>query len=155
MNLNEALEQQNVSAIIEHLSSNGYKRQKEPFKSFLHYIYNKHIPSFLNTNGSDTSLYTLKGTKICDGYNRIVIGDYGAYVEFSKEQSNMKKFRVPQSQEFRFKAPYKDNVKFLWYTIFDNSNVKIYYQLRTVSYADYIPNMGYVSVMEVLDAPIV
>jgi len=35
-------------------------------------------------------------------------------------------------------------------TINDDSDIKIYHQMRTVAYADYLPDKYYVSVHEVL-----
>ena len=44
-----------------------------------------------------------------------------------------------------------NKVKYLWLTIKDNSCIKIYYQKKSVDYADYKPGMLYVSVHEVFD----
>ena len=45
--------------------------------------YIKNIPIDLNIIGDNIPLYTLEGTKICTAYDRIVVGDYGAFVEIS------------------------------------------------------------------------
>ena len=80
------------------------------------------LPEWCNMSGDTTKLETRSGTVIASGYNRIVIGDYGAFVEY------------------------------LWLTADDDSDVKVYDQKRSVEYADYKPGMLYVSVYEVFPA---
>lgn len=46
------------------------------------------LPEWCNVSGDTTKLETSNGTVIASGYNRIVIGDYGAFVEFSRAQAN-------------------------------------------------------------------
>ena len=108
-------------------------------------LYELNVPSFLSTI---QPLYTSADTLICSFFNRIVIGDYGAFVEFSPGQANRDVFCIAPGQEYRLEERYK-NCKYIWLTISDSSNVKIYYQKHTVTYADYIPGMYYVSVHEV------
>ena len=87
---------------------------------------------------------------ICNGYDRIVIGDYGAFIEFSEEHI-ASDFTIKAGQEYRVNdEKYKKNIKYIWLTIGDGSNIKIYLQKRKVSYADYKPKKYYVSVHEVL-----
>ena len=123
------------------------KELSEKFRN----LFNENIPSFLNVSGSITPLYTLNGTQICKGYDRIVIGDYGAFIEVSQEHiaSN---FIIKKGQEYRVNdEKYKNNVKYIWLTINDKSDIKIYFQKKKVSYADYKPKKYYVSVHEVSD----
>ena len=92
---------------------------------------------------------TLNGTVICDSYRRIVVGDYGAFIEFDAQYNNSS-FVVAPGQEYRINDErYSKNVKYIWLTINDGSNIKIYYQKKGVTYADYLPGMCYVSVHEV------
>ena len=81
---------------------------------------------------------------LATGYTRVVIGDYGAYIEINPEQINL--------DVIKYKWPGKPPrpVKYLW-MIPKNSkyNTKIYFQQARVSYADYKPNMYYVSPNEV------
>lgn len=111
-------------------------------------IYLNNIPTFLNINGSNIKLYTLNGTKICSSYERIVIGDYGAFIEI-KPSNFITKPIVKKGQEFRINNPKFPHIKYWWYTIDDGSNIKIYYQRKTVKYADYKENLCYISVYEV------
>lgn len=109
--------------------------------------FEENIPSFFQA-GNTQKLYTGNGSLICDGYERIVIGDYGAFVEFNVDQANKATFSVAKGQEYRISDPKYKNVKYYWYTINDGSNIKIYFQRRCVPYADYKPRMFYVSVHE-------
>lgn len=108
----------------------------------------ENIPVWLCVKGSNTPLFTKNGTKICDGYDRIVIGDYGAFVEFRSEPDETK-FVVQPGQEYRIDdKKYSDRVKYIWMTIDDGSGIKIYKQKKRVTYADYLPKRYYVSVHE-------
>lgn len=101
-------------------------------------------------SGDTISLETADGTVITNGYNRIVIGDYGAFVEFSRVQAYMRRLKIKEGQAYRVEDPrYAEHVKYLWLTANDSSNVKVYEQKRPVEYADYKPGMLYVSVYEV------
>lgn len=107
------------------------------------------IPPFLKDEVS-IPLYTTNGSLIAKGYFRIVVGDYGAFVEIDEADANTSLFTVAPGQEYRINDPkFSRHIKYEWYTIDDESNVKIYKQKRRVTYADYIPNKYYVSVHEV------
>lgn len=135
---------------IEYLLSKKYKYKPLPSDLSAKYrqFFLENIPRELSINGGTETLYTVKGSPICDGYDRIVIGDYGAFVEFSKSPYE---FIIKPGQEYRLNdKQYSNNVKYVWLTIDDESDIKIYYQKRTVLYADYKPRKFYVSVHEVL-----
>ena len=108
------------------------------------------IPCFLDVQGSPyTQLYTSCNTLICNGYDRVVVGDYGAFLELSEEQicANL---IIKKGQEYRVNdEKYKNNVKYVWLTVDDGSDVKIYLQKKGVAYADYQPGKYYISVHEV------
>lgn len=131
----------------------GYKPLTKELSEDFRKLYTENIPPFLNASGSINTLYTMNGSKVCNGYDRIVIGDYGAFIEFSQEHM-ASKFVIKKGQEYRVNdEKYKNNVKYIWLTINDRSDIKIYYQKKKVSYADYKPNKYYVSVHEVLNEP--
>lgn len=112
-------------------------------------LFLENIPDFLKAEGDNITLYTLNNSPICSKYNRIVVGDYGAFIEFEQEDI-CTPFCVKDGQEYRINNPnYSKNVKYLWYTINDGSDIKIYYQKRKVSYADYRRGKFYISVHEV------
>lgn len=110
-------------------------------------FFRANIPDWLKIDGADEPLYTSNGTMICESYERIVVGDYGAFVEFSCAKDY---FNIQRGQEYRLSERYK-NVKYIWLTIDDGSCVKIYHQRRGVLYADYMPCKFYVSVHEVFN----
>lgn len=111
------------------------------------------LPEWCNMSGDTTKLETRSGTVIASGYNRIVIGDYGAFVEFSRAQANARHLKIKEGQSYRIEDPrYAEHVKYLWLTADDDSDVKVYDQKRSVEYADYKPGMLYVSVYEVFPA---
>lgn len=108
------------------------------------------LPDWCIMTGDNNPLETACGTEIAKGYTRIVIGDYGAFVEMTTAQINMDKLHVKEGQAYRIEDPrYAEHVKYIWYTAADQSDVKIYLQKRSVEYADYKPGMIYVSVYEV------
>lgn len=123
-----------------------YKVLPEEISSAARYIYSVTMPYFLQEKSQP--LYTVNGTLICTSFDRVVIGDYGAYIEFSSNQANKDAYIIAPGQEYRL-SPRYSNVKYIWLTIDDESEVKIYYQRNTVKYADYQPNKYYVSVYEV------
>lgn len=89
--------------------------------------------------------------KISNSYDRIVIGDYGAFIEIDKKDMIKENIKIKEGEEYRiYDTRYSNNVKYFWYTTKDNSNIKIYYQRRKVNYADYKIDKYYVSVHEVL-----
>lgn len=112
-------------------------------------FYEEHIPSNLNVEGDEKKLYDLAGNLICRRYNRIVIGDYGAYVEFNGEDAYLDNFKIKEGQEFRLEKRY-EKCKYIWLTTRNtNSSTKIYLQTNPVTYADYIPGKYYISIAEI------
>ena len=86
------------------------------------------------------------GVLLCYNYDRIVIGDYGAFIEFSKPALPLE---CMPGQEYRmYDDRYKNKVKYDWLTT-EKHISKIYHQKRTVSYADYKVGKYYISVHEV------
>ena len=130
----------------------GYKPLDAELSVKYRSFFKDNIPDFLQDNTQ--TLYTSWGTPFCKGFTRIVIGDYGAFVEISEDEMIFPRWKleIPEDQEYRFRDKYKNKVKYLWYTIPDYSDIKIYYQQRRVKYADYKPGMYYVSVHEVYPA---
>ena len=124
-----------------------YKKLPEDISNQYRKLYRDNIPNYLDINGGGP-LYNKNGIKVCNSYERIVIGDYGAFVEFNTP--NTERYMIAPGEEYRIKeSKYADHIKYIWFTMTDNSNIKIYYQRRTVDYADYKPEMMYVSVYEV------
>lgn len=137
---------------IEAKLAEKYKYKPLPGDLSLKYrqFFLENLPEWISVNGAEKPLYTSKGTKIFDSYDRVVIGDYGAFIEFKDmPMSSGTIFVCKRGQEYRiFDPQYNTHVKYYWLTIEDGSNIKIYLQKRTVSYADYLPERYYVSVHE-------
>ena len=110
-------------------------------------LFSSNIPAELSITGANQPLFTSKGTKICSGYDRIVVGDYGAFIEFSEEQI-ASDFICKRGEEFRL-TDKRYNCKYIWLTLDDGSDIKIYHQLKTVKYADYKVGKYYISPHEV------
>ena len=113
--------------------------------------YRSALPEWCIVDGDKkAALYSLDGTLLCTGYERIVIGDYGAFIEIHPESIRKESLCCKQGQEYRFSdVRFSANVKYLWLTAKDKSDCKIYHQKKKVSYADYIPGMYYISPYEV------
>jgi hypothetical protein len=88
------------------------------------------------------SLYFLDGTQFSNGYERIVHGGRGAYVELTKEQ-----IVVSLKSHFNTKVPDEiipEPFYYHWLEPFGRKE-KIYWQIRTVKYADYKTGYYYIS----------
>ena len=97
----------------------------------------------LPENGCENfDLYTHRSEMISNGFERIVFGKRGPYIEFNKYQIDEKKLYVPKEQLYRFSDP---RVYYIEFRTTDESNTKVYYQLRTVAYADYKIGYFYIS----------
>lgn len=136
---------------VEALLAQKYKYKplsKDLSQKYRQY-FRENIPPVLSESGGIETLYTSFHSPICDGYDRIVIGDYGAFIEFSSLP--YMNYSIKSGQEYRvFDERYSKNVKYIWLTIDDGSDIKIYKQKKPVSYADYKPGKFYVSVHEVI-----
>lgn len=93
-----------------------------------------------------TEFMTPNGLLIATGYNRIVIGDYGAYIEFNDLQMNTHLLQP------KFNRNPDRHVKYIWLEPNDGSDVKVYHQQDTVAYADYLPGYYYISPSDVVYA---
>jgi len=96
---------------------------------------------------SDVHFYTKANTLIAVGYVRVVIGERGAYIEFTTEQLKHDVMIIPDDQKWRF-LPQFDHCYYHEYRTKDSSWVKIYHQRRTVAYANYRVGLWYISPLE-------
>lgn len=123
-----------------------YKKLPDNLSSIYREYFKNNIPSCLCIDGGNDILYTYSGTAICSNYDRIVIGDYGAFVEFSEPYVGTE-FVIESGQEYRINnEKYRKNVKYICLTVDDGSGIRIRYQKRPVLYADYLPGKYYVDV---------
>ena len=140
--------------IEELVKKYNYKKLPALESAQMRKYYQENLPQFLQDvlmkqEESVTELYSLSNTKICIGFERIVIGDYGAFIEFSQIQACKENFQCMEGQGYRYTEKYRNNVKYFWLTTKDSSRCKLYDQQRTVTYADYKAGYFYVSPYEV------
>lgn len=92
--------------------------------------------------GKRFGLYTKNSTLIANKYQRVVIGQRGPYVEFSKDEIQLNQLYIPKNQLYRLSDP---KIYYVEFRSNDTSNVKVYYQMRSVAYADYRIEYFYIS----------
>jgi hypothetical protein len=93
------------------------------------------LPSWCKLDGEEVSLVNVELTEIAYDYDRVVIGDYGAYVEISLASIRLDHLRNKWPGEPR------RTVKYIWLESQDAARTKVYEQRGTVGYADY--KVGY------------
>jgi len=127
-----------------------YKKLPPDLSKSVRNEYLKLLPTILNINGDiNFKLLSNEGTLIANGYNHIVIGDYGAFIEINENQILNDNIQIQKGQEYRYSDKYKNNIKYFWLTAKDTSGIKIYFQQKTVIYADYIPKKYYICPYEI------
>lgn len=92
-----------------------------------------------------TQFISSSGLRLATGYNRIVFGARGPYIEFEPSHIIHTNIHIPESQLFRLSDP---RIYYIEFRSCDGSLVKVYYQMRTVAYADYKIGMFYMSPLE-------
>lgn len=98
------------------------------------------LPEF-PPDGEPVGFRTKSGTLIAVGYQRVVIGDRGPYVEFAPSHIMKEGWSIPKDQQWRIHG----RCYYVEGRTTDESNVKMYYQKATVGYADYKVGMWYIS----------
>jgi len=129
-----------------------YKPFKGAIKELIRSIYTEETLKLgFNLDGEDdVIIISPSGVKISNGYKRIVIGDYGAFLEIERTALFPDSIKVQSGQEYRINDPrFKDTVKYVWLTTKDSHSIKIYLQKKEVDYADYKVGMIYVSPYEI------
>ena len=99
--------------------------------------------------GKVQPIFLKNGTKIANGYDRIVVGNYGAFVEIGEDKIVKDKFTTKIGEEYRETEKYAGRVKYFWKTVGD-TEAKIYEQRQGVDYADYKAGKYYISPYEVM-----
>lgn len=105
------------------------------------------VPGGLEIEGKNQPLYLKDGTLLASKYGRIVVGNYGAFIEIDKKDIEVDKLTTRKGEEYRESDKY--NVKYYWKTVGD-TEAKIYEQVGGVDYADYKPGKYYISPYEVM-----
>ena len=94
-------------------------------------------------------LTTRNGFPFAEGFNRIVQGDRGTYVEFETDHIIQANVHIPEDSKFRITPDWHKKVYYYEYRTLDSCNVKLYYQRKLVSYADYQVGKWYVALQDV------
>jgi hypothetical protein len=98
----------------------------------------------ITKQGWQGQIEAIDGMVFANGYERVVVGDYGAYIEISPTQVIQSAIMVAPGQEYRLTEKFK-NCKYTWLTDKGGKKAKIYLQRGLVTYADYKIGMYYVS----------
>ncbi len=140
----------NVLKYQEALVEKYHYRPLPPmFRDEAHKLYSENLPDGFVLEGDNVPLFSPGGLRLCNRYNRIVVGDYGAYVEILPEDIINGNLMVKKGQEYRdADERYSKHTKYSWLTAKDGSNIKVYFQKKPVGYADYTPGRYYVSPFE-------
>lgn len=111
-------------------------------------------PALLLDGDSAFAVRSHRGTLLATGYTRIVIGDYGAYLEIFPQQILKSNLVIKPGQEYRvYQFLNYSDLKFQWFTAMDTSYINIYLQKKPVEYADYLPEMYYISPYDISLVP--
>jgi hypothetical protein len=94
----------------------------------------------------NTIFSTLSGLEIARGYERIVLGQRGPYIEFVKEELLSGSIFIPEDQKWR---TYSSKAFYVELRTVEDF-VKIYFQKRIVDYADYKIGFFYISPFDIL-----
>lgn len=138
MSLNQALELLSINT-----KNNIYKPFPSDLSEDIRKFYISQLPSWVHTKNLQKPLLLPSGAILSTAWTRIVIGDYGAYIEISPQQIVLDNIKPKWSG-----IPNRP-VKYLWYIPISGKKIKIYNQQATVAYADYKTNMWYVAPIDV------
>lgn len=87
---------------------------------------------------------TKNGIPVATDFVRIVHGERGSFVEFTKDQILLKTISIPQNAKWRFSQFWLKIIYYFEYRTTDN--ISVYYQKKLVSYADYKLKHYYIAV---------
>jgi len=97
---------------------------------------------------SDALLFNSVGCLVAIGFERVVEGERGPYVEFHEDHIQLAHLVTPPEEEWRKASPsaYYEELR-----TNDTAWVKVYKQRRSVGYADYVPGLYYISPFDLED----
>lgn len=125
-----------LNKVERNIKNNDYIKLSQEESDLVRTVYASRISI---PEHSDFRFENEEGTLIALGFSRIVVGDYGAYLEFSSEQIQLNNI------ENAFLGKPNRPVKYIWMQTKDDTLTKVYWQKKRVSYADYKPGFYYVS----------
>jgi len=97
------------------------------------------LPEFPESfeDSCELKFYTKSGMLIATGYNRIVIGERGPYIEFDHSHIVWINTYIPSNEMYRTSDYWSGKVFYKEHRTTDVSYVKIYEQMKPVTYANY------------------
>ena len=102
-------------------------------------------------NGStDFKLFGKSGEHIATGYERIVFGGRGPYIELDEPNLVRSSIYLPDDLKWKLSGDNKYKVDYFEFRT-HSDYVKIYFQRRTVDYADYLVDKFYISPFDLYD----
>ena len=132
--------------LLEEIDTLGKSQKYRPLNKELKDKYHKLYLDNLNGFDKIRNL-NINNVPFAKKYERVVIGDYGAYVEIDKKDL-LVDLSVPKGQEWRLDKNFIEkrnlSIKYEWY---EYDNKKVYFQINAVTYADYKPGYYYISVL--------
>lgn len=140
--------QEALNRVKKNISMNRYPKLKKEFSALVRSFYKRELN--IPLEGKEINIFTLEGTLVAKGYERVVVGDYGAYLEIPTEFMVRENIKIKKGEEYRIKDPkFNQKVKYFWLTSKDKSDIKIYFQQKEVKYADYKSGFCYISPKEI------
>ncbi len=91
---------------------------------------------------NDIPLFSESDIEVIKGYTRIVVGKRGAYVEFKESHLDFATVYIPNTKKWKLTSP----KAFYHEYRTRRDKIKIYFQQKTVAYADYKKGRYYISV---------
>lgn len=126
---------------IQQLQKEVEDKRYDLTKKEIRYYIERHKMELFSKCGSIPKEIVFKdGTLFCKSLERVVIGAHGVYAEFSKDNCVIP-LVIPKEQEWRTEFGY--NVCYIHF-VPEGRDEKVYYQIKTVSYADYVPKKCYI-----------
>lgn len=121
-------------------SSNYYKPLGPRMRAVARAYWQASLPAWLQARPSARFhvLVTSAGLPVARGWTRVVVGDYGAYLEFAPHQVALSHLTAGSGGS-----------AYNWLRSRDSVGIKVYEQLRTVLYADYKPGFYYIAPSDV------
>ena len=126
-----------IAKVVDNIAQNRYYKLSEADSTAVRADYYSRLN--MSNVEATSQFYNKAGTLVAVGFARVVIGDYGAYLEFAKD--NIKTTNI----ENKWPGVPSRPVKYIWMVTKDKEQTKVYYQQQMVAYADYKPDMYYVS----------
>lgn len=95
-------------------------------------------------------VFSKSGLQIAHDYERIVHNERGSYIEISNGNMILSSVEVPGDARWRLSGEYYSKVYYIEYRTVDFNNIKLYYQMNKVNYADYKIGFWYVDPDDVI-----